>query len=167
LTGAHPKVEIIGPTIDTSSTSRGVDVMEDGVEYECPDCGSGFTIDFDNCPGCGVELDWGDAEVAIDEDLGGPPPDEESEQPHGEVADEGSLFSRTGEIFASLTVLGFLATVLLIRWDTWVRGTAEDSIGDNQRVLIYLGSLVTMTFALLTIWDIIRGPRPKEVAFYA
>lgn len=47
--------------------------------------------------------------------------------------------------------------MLLLNWDTWIRGEAESSIGDDQRMMIYAGAIVTTVFAILTIFDLLKG----------
>jgi hypothetical protein len=61
-----------------------------------------------------------------------------------------------------LTFLGFLGTVLLLRWDTWVQGAAEESVGDNQRMLIYAGGVTTVVFGLVAIFDAMRAIGPGD-----
>jgi hypothetical protein len=131
--------------------------MGGGEEYECPDCGSSFTYGAENCPDCGVDFDWDDTEgVEIGTDrlrLVDPrlPPEEVEKVPVEPI------FTPWGTMFALLTVAAFVGTVLLMNWDTWVRGAAEASIGYSQRMLIYAGAVVTTVFAVLAIIDILRG----------
>ena len=131
--------------------------MGKGEEYECPDCGASFGFGQDSCPGCGVDMDWDDVrgvEIAMD-------PlrlvDPRLDRVRDEVVPPEPIFSRWGLSFTLLTALSFAGTLLLLRWDTWVRGASEDSIGDDQRVLIYAGAVTTTVFAILAILDIVRG----------
>ncbi|MCK4970024.1 MAG: hypothetical protein KAS77_05835, partial [Thermoplasmata archaeon] len=78
-----------------------------------------------------------------------------AEEPPKEVPDR--VFSRFGLVWAALTVLAFTGTVLLLNWDIWIRGEAESSIGDTQRMMIYTGAIATTAFAILTIIDLLRG----------
>jgi len=134
-------------------------------EYDCPDCGTSFGFGQEQCPNCGVEMDWDDTEGVeignepvrlVDPRL---PPDEDDMIPPEPE------FTRLGLVLMMLTGLAFLATILLMRWDTWVQGAAEDSIGDDQRVLIYAGAVATAAFAILAILEIFRGQtKPAGVA---
>jgi hypothetical protein len=130
----------------------------EGLEYECPECGSGFTEGVDRCPGCGVGIEWDedDPEEAI------PDLDERLEriQQTLEVGHEGSerVFSRYGLAFALLTLLAFFATVLVIRWDTLVQGAEVDLIGESQRLVVYAGAIATTIFAVLSIIDVVWNP---------
>ena len=131
--------------------------MGKGDEYECPDCGTSFGFGEEHCPECDVEMDWDDAKGVeignepvrlVDPRL---PPIVDDTLPREPV------FSRWGLVVMLLTCLAFLATILLMRWDTWVQGAAVDSIGEDQRMLIYAGAITTTAFAILAILDIFRG----------
>ncbi len=131
--------------------------MGNGEYYECPECGTSFGFGEDSCPGCGVDMDWDDVRVV---EIGQEPTkliDPQLERARHEVVPPEPVFSRWGVIFALLTALGFLGTILLLRWDTWVRGAPEETIGDEQRVSIYAGAVATTAFAILAILDIVRG----------
>jgi hypothetical protein len=131
--------------------------MGKGEEYECPDCGASFGFGEDSCPGCGADVDWDDVRGV---EIGNEPTrlvDPRLEPVRDEVVPPEPVFSRWGLVFTVLTALGFAGTLLLMRWDTWVRGAAEDSIGDDQRPLIYAGAIATTVFAILAILDIVRG----------
>jgi hypothetical protein len=137
--------------------------MGRGEEYECPDCGASFGFGQDNCPGCGADVDWDDVKGV---EIGNEPTrlvDPRLEPVREEVVPPEPVFSQWGLVFTLLTALGFAGTLLLMRWDTWVRGAAEDSIGDDQRLLIYAGAVATTVFAILAILDIVRG-QSKPVA---
>jgi len=134
--------------------------MVEGDEFECPDCGSSFSYGTVSCPGCGVEIDWDPGEELETEEvevegLTLVDPRLPPEEPLEEVPDR--LFSRFGLVWAVITVLAFSGTVLLLNWDTWIRGEAESSIGDTQRMMIYAGAIVTTFFAFLTIYDLLKG----------
>ncbi|UCC94151.1 MAG: hypothetical protein JSW25_05685 [Thermoplasmata archaeon] len=131
--------------------------MGRGNEYECPDCGASFGFGKEECPSCGVEIDWDGTESV---EIGEEPVrlvDPRLPEVREEVVPPEPIFSRWGLIFVLLTVLAFSGTVLLMRWDTWVRGEEVDSIGDSQRTLIYAGTFATTAFAILAILDIMRG----------
>lgn len=129
--------------------------MGDGDAFECPDCGSSFSYGTVSCPGCGVEIEWDPADELEVEGLTLVDPRLPAEEPLEEVPER--VFSRFGLVWAVLTVLAFTGTVLLLNWDTWIRGEAESSIGDTQRMMIYAGAIATTAFAILTIIDLFRG----------
>jgi hypothetical protein len=138
--------------------------MGRGDEYECPDCGTSFGFGQGQCPGCGVTMDWDDAEGV---EIGVEPAklvDPRLPRVQDELAPQEPVFTQWGLVFLLLTCLAFVSTILLMRWDTWVRGAAVDSIGDDQRSLIYGGAGATAVFAVLAIWDIFRG-QSKPVGF--
>jgi hypothetical protein len=131
--------------------------MGSGEEYECPDCGTPFGFGTEECPSCGVGIDWDDTQGV---EIGKGPVrlvDPRLPRLRDEVVPPEPIFSQWGLAFMLLTVVAFLGTLLLMRWDTWVRGEAVDSIGDDQRTLIYAGAVATTVFAILTILDIMRG----------
>jgi hypothetical protein len=137
--------------------TMGEDAMGNGDDYECPECGASFAFGEDSCPGCGVDMDWDDVTAV---EIGREPTrliDPRLEGQENKTASPEPVFSRWGTVFALLTALGFLGTLLLLRWDTWVRGAPEDAIGDDQRILIYAGAVATTVFAILAILDIVRG----------
>lgn len=125
-------------------------------EYECPDCGAPFGFGEQKCPDCGVVMDWDGTEAVVIEDEAIRLVDPRLPELRDEVLPPDPVFSRWGQIFTLLTALAFLGTLLLIRWDTWVRGAPEDSIGEDQRMLIYAGAVATTAFAILAILDILR-----------
>lgn len=68
-------------------------------------------------------------------------------------------FTRVGMMFLTLAVLSFMFTVVMARYDTWIQGAAEESMGDNQRML-FLGGLLTFTVSIIVaIYDLLRTPR--------
>lgn len=138
--------------------------MGDGDDYECPECGSAFPFGTEHCPDCGVEMEWDDAEGV---EIGSKPltltdprlPREQAPRTERDV-----VFSRLGLACVLLTAVAFSGTVVLMRWDTWVRGAAEDAVGDEQRTMIYAGAIATTVLALLAILDILRGHGQRAVA---
>lgn len=138
--------------------------MGNGEYYECPDCSASFDFGEETCPDCGVVIDWDDLRGV---EVGKEPMrlvDPQLPKVEEEVVPPEPIFSQWGLIFMLLTVIGFVGTLLLIRWDTWVRGAEEDVIGDTQRMLIYAGAVATTVFAILAILDIVRGqPKPSAM----
>jgi hypothetical protein len=140
--------------------------MAGGDEFECPDCGSPFPLGTARCPGCGVELEWDDTDGLEAEEVMHEPlelVDPRLPPREGNPPATDRVFSRLGLLGAALTVAAFIGTTVLLNWDTWVRGEAEASVGDTQRLLIYAGAVATTVFALLTIYDLLRGgPTPQD-----
>jgi hypothetical protein len=128
----------------------------DGAEYECPDCGSSFAEGTERCPGCGAEVEWEGAPIAPSSEIEKASRDLDRLQDDPSMVEAESVLSRLGTVFALLTVLGFLGTLLILRWDTWVQGAEVDSIGDNQRLMVYGGAVATMAFAVASIIDVLR-----------
>lgn len=138
--------------------------MGKGDEYECPECGGAFGFGQGQCPECGVGIDWDDARGV---EIGREPDtlvDPRLPLVKEELVPPEPIFSRWGLAFLLLTVLAFSGTVVLMRWDTWVQGAAEDSVGDDQRTLIYAGAVATTVFAILAILDIFRGQTKAATA---
>jgi len=141
--------------------------LENGDEFECPDCGSSFSYGTVSCPGCESVIDWDPGEELETEEvevegltLVDPrlPPEESRE----EVPER--LFSRFGLVWAVLSIGAFAGTVLLLNWDTWIRGEAVSSIGESQRMMIYAGAITTTVFAVLTIYDLLkRDVLPQDI----
>jgi hypothetical protein len=48
-------------------------------------------------------------------------------------------FSKLGLAFLSLAIIAIIGTIILARYDTIIQGAAEESVGDQQRLYIYLG----------------------------
>jgi hypothetical protein len=69
--------------------------------------------------------------------------------------------SSRGILFMVLTLAGLIATLVLLRWDTVVHGAATESIGGDQRTLIYVTAAGTMACSILTLIDILRTGSPK------
>jgi hypothetical protein len=133
-------------------------MSREGQEYECPECGSGFSEGTARCPGCGVGIEWDDEEP----EEAVPDLDERLERIQQTLVEGASgsdrVFSKYGLAFALLTLLAFFATVLVIRWDTLVQGADVDLIGESQRLVVYIGAIATTVFAVLSIIDVVWSP---------
>ena len=98
-------------------------------------------------------------------------PEELEELPPGEILEEvppvahkepklyAGLFSVVGLTFIVLTVAALIATILALRWDTWINGAAEESIGDHQMLFVYLGVAGIVVCAIVSVVDILRNGR--------
>jgi hypothetical protein len=136
--------------------------MGSGDEYECPECGTAFGFGIGVCPTCGVGIDWDDTEGV---EIGTEPVrlvDPRLPPVEDHVVPPDPIFSQWGLVFILMTMIGFAGTILMMRWDTWVRGEVVDSIGDDQRTLIYAGAVTTTVFAILAILDIMRGQTTSD-----
>ena len=72
------------------------------------------------------------------------------------------LFSVVGLAFIVLTVAALVATILALRWDTWINGAAEESIGDRQALFVYLGVAGTVVCAIVSFVDVLRNRKGKR-----
>jgi RNA polymerase subunit RPABC4/transcription elongation factor Spt4 len=71
-------------------------------------------------------------------------------------------FTRMGMVFVVLAFLSIVFTVVMARYDTWIQGAAEESMGDNQRML-FIGGLITFSISIIVaIYDLLRTPRGIE-----
>ena len=165
--------------------------LEEELEYECPECGASLPAGTKFCTACKAEIDWGGGENdAVDEILEditkSMEPDEEADEeatevpeeleevPPGEILEEippvaqkgpklyGGLFSVVGLTFIVLTVAALIATILALRWDTWINGAAEESIGDRQALFVYLGVAGTAVCAIVSVVDVLRNRKGQR-----
>ena len=72
------------------------------------------------------------------------------------------LFSVVGLAFIVLTVAALIATILALRWDTWINGAAEESIGDRQVLFVYLGVAGTVVCAIVSVVDVLRNRKGQR-----
>ena len=101
-------------------------------------------------------------------------PEELEEIPPGEMLEEvppvalkkprlyAGLFSIVGLTFIVLMVAALIATILALRWDTWINGAAEESIGDRQALFVYLGVAGTVVCAIVSFVDVLRNRKGKR-----
>ena len=71
------------------------------------------------------------------------------------------IFSIVGLTFIILTVLAFIATIIALRWDTWINGAAEETIGDYQILYVYLGTVGIVVCAVVSFVDILRHRKDR------
>ena len=161
--------------------------LDEELEYECPECGAYFPAGAKRCPGCGKELDLeGDEENTVDEflkeitdRLEEPEEAVEVEEPLEEIPPEDileevppiahkkpklyvGLFSILGLTFIILTVAALIATIIALRWDTWINGAAEETIGDYQMNIVYLGVAGIIVCAIVSVMDILRNRKGQR-----
>jgi len=159
--------------------------MPEDEGYECSKCGAPITTKMSNCPSCGIELEWDEAEEILDEleastdkllksveeHEAGPEPQEEVEIPEEDLATApeeppptpakgpklyGGL-SIIGLVFAILTVVAIIGTVVLLNYDTWIDGADENNIGDTQIMYVYGAVAGIVVCALIVVFDFVRN----------
>ena len=71
------------------------------------------------------------------------------------------IFSVIGLTFIILTVLAVIATILALRWDTWIGGAVEENIGDHQILYVYLGVTGIIVCAVISLVDVLRHRKDR------
>ncbi len=122
-----------------------------------------------------VVLSEAEAEDFEDEDIG----TLEEEVPKGQPSDatEGAAMAETavsayphlypggftlvGLVFAILALLALAFTIVVARYDTWIQGAAEESMGENQMMFFYAGLVAFAVFIVIAVADLLRQPRGK------
>ncbi len=124
-----------------------------------------------------VVMPEAEAEDAEEEDIG--TLEEEEEVPKGQpteatedVATAGSKartyprlypggFTLVGLVFAIMALLALAFTIVVARYDTWIQGAAEESMGDNQMMFFYAGLVAFAVFIVIAVADLLRTPRGR------
>jgi predicted RNA-binding Zn-ribbon protein involved in translation (DUF1610 family) len=70
-------------------------------------------------------------------------------------------FTLVGFVFAILALLALAFTIVVARYDTWVQGAAEESMGDNQLMIFYMGLAAFAVFIFIAVADLLRTPRAR------
>ncbi len=70
-------------------------------------------------------------------------------------------FTLAGLVFVVLAVMALLFTVVMARYDTWIQGASEESMGDNQRMMFYGGLAAFALFIVIAVADLLRTPRGR------
>ncbi len=68
-------------------------------------------------------------------------------------------FTAIGILFIVIAIAALVFTVVMARYDTWVQGAAEESMGDNQKMLFYAGLVVFAGCILAAVADLLRTPK--------
>jgi len=68
-------------------------------------------------------------------------------------------FTTVGMIFIAIAIAALVFTIVMARYDTWVQGAPEESMGDNQMMLFYLGLVVFAGCILAAVADLLRTPK--------
>ena len=71
------------------------------------------------------------------------------------------IFGVLGLIFGILTVLAVIGTILVLRWDTWIKGAAEENIGDYQMSYVYLGTVGIVVGAVGSLFNVYRNRKNR------
>ncbi len=159
--------------------------MPEDETFECPECGASITTEMSNCPSCRIELEWEDEEEIIDDledstdkllksvedyEVGTEPqgdveiPEEDlataPEEPPPTPAKGPKRYvglSIIGLVFALLTVVAVIGTVVLLNYDTWIDGADENNIGDTQIMYVYAAVAGIVVCALIVVFDFVRN----------
>jgi hypothetical protein len=70
--------------------------------------------------------------------------------------EKGGPLSKLGIAFIVLTIVAIVATLLAAKYDTWIQGASEESVGDRQQLFIYLGIVGIIVCAVIATFDMIR-----------
>ncbi len=68
-------------------------------------------------------------------------------------------FTAIGILFIVIAIVALVFTIVMARYDTWVQGAAEESMGDNQKMLFYAGLVVFAGCILAAVADLLRTPK--------
>jgi len=68
-------------------------------------------------------------------------------------------FTAMGMLFIAIAIMALLFTIVMARYDTWVQGAAEESMGDNQRMMFYAGLVVFAGCIMAAVVDLLRTPK--------
>ena len=68
-----------------------------------------------------------------------------------------SALTMLGMIFAVLTVVSVIGLMVVLNYDTWINGDAENNIGDTQIMYVYLAVTAVIVCLLLVVFDFIRN----------
>jgi predicted RNA-binding Zn-ribbon protein involved in translation (DUF1610 family) len=68
-------------------------------------------------------------------------------------------FTAIGILFVAIAILALVFTIVMARYDTWVQGAAEESMGENQKMLFYAGLVVFAGCIMVAVADLLRTPK--------
>lgn len=71
-------------------------------------------------------------------------------------------FTLLGLVFAILALLALLFSIVVARYDTWIQGAAEESMGDDQLMFFYAGLLAFTVCITIAVADLLRTPRSRK-----
>ena len=67
--------------------------------------------------------------------------------------------SMLGIAFAVLAVVSVIGLMVVLNYDTWINGDAENSIGDTQMMYVYLAVVAVIVCLLVVVFDFVRNRR--------
>lgn len=68
-------------------------------------------------------------------------------------------FTAIGILFIAIAIAALVFTIVMARYDTWIQGATEESMGDDQRMLFYAGLVVFAGCILAAVADLLRTPK--------
>jgi DNA-directed RNA polymerase subunit RPC12/RpoP len=71
-------------------------------------------------------------------------------------------FTLLGLVFLVLALLALGFTILVARYDTWIQGAAEESMGNDQLTMFYAGLVAFTVFVVVAVIDLLRTPKGRS-----
>ena len=65
--------------------------------------------------------------------------------------------SMLGMAFAVLAVVSVIGLMVVLNYDTWINGDAENNIGDTQMTYVYLAVVAVIVCIMITVFDFMRN----------
>ncbi len=65
--------------------------------------------------------------------------------------------SMLGIAFTVLTIVSVIGLMVVLNYDTWIKGDAENHIGDTQIMFVYLGVAAVIVCLLVVVFDFMRS----------
>ena len=156
--GAQPEVDEGGPVEEASDDAKspgGRGTSEPGSGEELADEGQ--------------EGDESDEEVERGDELDILEEEESEEETISDEIDDmvaptpktrrlyAKTFSTLGIITVALAFLSLVGLLILLNWDTWIKGDANGSIGDTQMTAIYATVIITILLFTVSAGDAYRS----------
>ena len=67
------------------------------------------------------------------------------------------VLSILGMAFAALTVVSVIGLMVVLNYDVWINGDAENNIGDTQMMYVYLAVVAVIVCIMLVVVDLVRN----------
>ncbi len=71
-------------------------------------------------------------------------------------------FTLMGLVFAILALLALAFSIVMARYDTWIQGAAEESMGDDQLMFFYAGLVAFTLCTIIAVADLLRTPKARS-----
>jgi hypothetical protein len=84
-------------------------------------------------------------------------PVEEAPMALKEPVKKKKALSMLGMAFAVLAIVSIIGLMVLLNYDTWISGDAENNIGDTQVIYVYLGMAAVVVCLLIVVFDFVRN----------